>query len=394
MPSAVVGTRPPETYDAEYHIGLQADDDNASVAEANTAVLSAALEAQWAGGSFDFDHGQAGPVLRPISFTPKEFFFKGTLTTSARYGGDIRGAGAGTVPLSSAQRSEAGSLGGMTTCFTRIDGEAGGAVLRLRGSNFNISRIEFRGRPYATDLDNGPSGGTKTPTAIEVECRADRATGGHVLRDCLLSECTYGVRLLGGYYSDITTFVAGEQFSYNGLLDNVRFFGVNNCFRSENQLAVGWQLRNIDVGGWDSSGLIAVIVCDIARGGNIAIDGLNINNRRTTLFQIQDYSASTRRLICDNLRANGMNVAGDDYLTLFKYNGSETAASALRWIARISGQIVGDDVSPSYDVTKLIQVSTSAVGFPLDDIRIDVDNLPSNGFQREGRWFVPTPALL
>jgi hypothetical protein len=352
-------------YDAEADIGLIAQ--SQAAAKSNTERLTAALEAQWPGGKFKFANARVGAVLYPIRVAGKEFFFSGTIMTGRHVGGTVLGMAGRCWPTTSG-----GPIGGAITRFTRIDGEAGGAILRLRGNGFVVDGIEFRGRPYILDATGeGPSTGTKTPVGIEVEGHAPPATGLHVIRNCTIDECTYGICARAGYYDDLERFVAYENNADNSIVDGVVFFNCNSCFRSENQQAVAWSLRDITIGFWGGRGLSPVIVCDIVRGGDVWINGLSLNHPQATLFQVQDYSHNTQLLTCENLKWD--HGEKPEYFTLFKYAGPNADLASKKWTVRISGHLGDSETKPSVDPEKMIDVPA---GFPIDDIRVDVARLP------------------
>jgi len=357
-------------YDAEADIGLVAE--SPAAAASNTQRLSAALEAQWSGGKFHFATGQIGPVLDPIRASAKEFFFAGTIETSKRVGGCVLGFGTRSYPLPSGHYNAGGTLGGATTRFTRVDGERGGAVLRLRGAAFRVEGIEFRGRPYIFDpTGEGPREGAKTPVGIEVEGRNSPATGQHIIRNCTITECTYGICARAGYY-EAGKFITQENHADNSIVDGVLFHTVESCFRSENQQAVVWSFRDIFVSTPGGGGLNHTVVCDIIRGGNIAIDGLSLNHPQATIFKVRDYNPGNHRLVCNNLRWDAY-TAPTDYLTLFHYDGPLFKnMSSLKWSVRVSGHLVHSE-QPPYDHSKLLRVPPA---LPRDDIKFDISRLP------------------
>lgn len=359
-------------YDAETDIGLVAE--SQAAAKANTDRLSAALDAQWSGGKFRFANGRTGPVLYPIRASAREFFFAGTIETSIRIGGALSGFGSRGYPMTSGHYSPVGTWGGATTRFTRVDGEKGGAVLRLRGTGFIVEGIEFRGRPHLDDpTAEGPKTGTKTPVGIEVEGRAAPATGMHIIRNCTIAECTYGICARAGYYSSVGKFVPDENHADNSIVDGVWFHAVDSCFRSENQQALVWSFRDIAVGGWGGAGANQTVICDIVRGGNVTVDGLSLNQPQATIFKVRDYSHNTQRLVCNNFRWDTF-TAPTAYLTLFYYDGPiRPDLSWYQWTVRISGHIANFDKNPPYDATKLLHVPPN---LPMDDFKLDVARLP------------------
>jgi hypothetical protein len=360
-------------YDAEADIGLVAE--SPSAAAANTARLSAALNAQWSGGRFKFANGQNGPILNPIRASAKEFFFAGTIETSARIGGALLGFGTRNFPFPSEQFSAGGALGGAVTRFTRIDGEKGGAIIRLRGSAFLLEGIEFRGRPYIHDpTGEGPKTGSKTPVGIEVEGRVMPPTGHHMIRNCSIIECTYGICARAGYYEQ-GSFVKAETHADNCNVEGVLFHAVDSCFRAENLQALVWSFRDIFVGNRVSPNSSPTVVCDVVRGGNVVIDGLSLNLPQVVLFKVRDYIPAGHRLVCTNFRWDAYS-GPTDYLTLFYYDGPIFKdMSSLKWSVRFSGDMAHSE-NPPYDTSKVLHVPA---GFPMEDIKFDVARLPAVG---------------
>src|SRR5262249_2145697 len=162
-----------------------------------------------------FASGQVGAVLYPIRAAGKEFFFAGTIKTGRHVGGALLGLAGRSWPTASGSPHN-----GAITRFTRIDGQTGGAIVRLRGNGFVLDGIELRGRPYIADpTGEGPMEGTKTPVGIEVEGHSPPATGLHVIRNCTIDECTYGICARAGYYDDAERFVAHENNADNSIVD-------------------------------------------------------------------------------------------------------------------------------------------------------------------------------
>jgi hypothetical protein len=379
-------------YDVERDIGLVAGDDSPAVATRNTERLNAALEAQCEYGQFKFASGRTGPVLKPITCAAKEFYFAGTIQTAKRNGGVLCGYGSRGYPLPTEQYSGP-VLGGAVTRFTRIDlpSEAGdkktGAIIRLRGSGFTLTGIEFRGRPYKTDSTGlGPQEGQRTAVGIEIEGRTAPATGWHDIHNCGIAECVVGVCVKAGYYDADGTFVAEENHGDNFTMERIHFWQCDVCYRSECQQAIVISLRDIAVGGWGGKSLRPIVVCDMHRGGNLWIDGLAVNHPQATLFRVHDWNPFAANLICRNLFRDyfGEEHATDYYITLFEYAGpvyKDAPHNWLHWRVRIDGILSsGTDKAgmpkPAFDVNRLIVVPKEARGFPLDNIRLDIAGLP------------------
>lgn len=382
-------------YDAEADIGLVANNPEPAVASRNTELLSAALEAQWAGGKFKFAHAPVGPVLYPISCSAKQFFFAGTINTSKRIGGSLFGGGGRAYIMMEGEYSFAGRVGGAVTRFTRIDGEKGGPVFRLRGSGFILDRITMMGRRWPGGTDKNFVG-TRTEACIEVEGRgATVATGGHTISNCLLAEAKYGIRTLAGYYDDAGRFVPDENHADQCVVQSVSFAGVESCFRSENQQSLGWSFRDIHADQSEGGG--EMVIFDIVRGGNIMASNVLLNHSQITLFKVQDYSHNNQRLTCDGFKFDGSYIPGA-YLTLFHYNGKvdlNSDISWMKWSLRVTGHApTFDGAGPkgTYDIAKLIRTDDSAakVGISKRDLLFDVTGMPLGNFEPAGGpWVRP-----
>jgi hypothetical protein len=384
--SGLAGAR---EFDAESDIGLVAENKLPAVAARNTERLTAALQAEHPGGKFQFADGHIGPVLDPIRCAAKEFFFAGTIETAAKNGGCLYGCGGRGCQLPSEQYGPA--MGGAQTRFTRIDGETGGAVLRLCGAGFTLGGIELRGRPYLRDsTGEGPLAGTRTPVGIEVEGRTAPPTGRHIIRDCIIEECEYGICARAGYYK-AGAFAANENHADQTQVENVLFgAGIDSCFRSENQQAVCWNFINLEKDGFGGRGRRDTVIFDIKRGGDVNCRGLSINDGEVTLFRVSDYSPHTARLTCDGLKWDRMLHEGA-YLRLFEYAGPVWDAKEMawrKWSLRVTGNIANWNTPPAYDAAQLVTIPKGCK-LPTDDLLFDVNRIPENGFTRLGRWLVP-----
>lgn len=376
--------------DAEHDLGLVADSSSDRTAEKNTERLNAALAECYPQGQARYLNGRVGPILYPIQFSAKEFFFAGTIETNPLIGSCalIGGGGGRAYPMISSYYTQ-GILGGATTRFTRIDGEEGGPFIRKRGFGEYFERIQFNGRPYTTDsTGEGPQTGTKTETCIEVEGRTAPAAGGLVMRDCTISDFTYGIRCLAGYYNDSGVFVSDENHADNGVCDNVMFWGCNSCFRSESIQAVCWGMNNCRVSSYGGVGNIDVVICDIARGGNVWINGLDITASKSTLLKVDYYSHNDQMFNFQNVKWDRW-VGSQYYITLFHYAGAGEESAYKKWTARIHGAIAGSDTSPEYDATKLVRVTSGTLNLPFTDILCDVARMPTTNFSTLGHWKYP-----
>jgi len=383
-------------YNAETQIGLVPNDTNSTVAAANTTKLSNALKAQWTGGSFTFADGTVGPVLKPIWLPPKAFFFKGTIETSDRMGGALIGAGFGYEMIEAAFTAEA-TLGGITSRMIRIDGDVttGGntAVLRIRGVGFHLQGLEIYGRRWPTGEPGIGAVGTKTPSGIEVEGKAgvtNNQCGRPIIKDIGIYECTYGIKALGGYYSS-GSFVTEESHADMGYVEDVEFFAVDSCFRSENQQAVAWTFNKIVNNVHNNTPGDESIIFDIVKGGNIIATNVVINHNKCTILQVDEFAPADKRIEIYGFKWDSFGAA-DDYLTLFKYNGDYPSndAQILKWSVRMTGHIGNEN--PTYDETVLFDIPSEYDAlFPTWDLKFDVSNMPLDDFQSvDGTWVVPT----
>lgn len=431
-------------YDAEYDIGLVAYDESAALA--NTVALNLALAACHKNGSFAFVHGTAGPVMRPIWFSAKTFYFQGTIQSAVKVGsGTLIGSG-GRVYLYGEDQYNSGSLaGGQRTNLVRIDGSAGGAVIRLRGQGFTIEKLCIQGRKYSVENGStGPTEGTATPIGIEVEGRASIATGSHVIRDCLISACTHGIACRAGYHDSGTTLTyAGIDGLYNlkkdenhgeaGVVENVTFYNCSYCFTSENVQSVIWNFKALRVGRLGSG---ATTVFNIIRGGDIMVDGLELLMRDVVVLSVHrdatawpayqtagtwyfkdtdlacpgnnpdphDYSPYTATFELTGLKYDGYSGNGTNYLTLFKFQGPNYVDAidmqSMKWMVRMTGRIAHPPVpqwggSPDYDYTRLIEINDSGNIYhvPRTSLLFDIMNLPTTNFTLlgSGPWYYPTP---
>jgi hypothetical protein len=428
--------------DAEMDLGIVPY--STSAAAANTTKLNNALAAMWKGGAVTLPSGEVTNILKPIFFHGKEYFFSGPIITSTRLGCSLIGCGSRPYYMGSNQYDSA-SLGGMRTQFTRIDGNNGGAVIRLRGQGTLIQGIVISGRQYSTENGvTGPTEGTATPIGIEVEGRAAPATGGHILRDVMVAACTYGIALRHGYHDSGTTRVHpgidglydlayDENHGEAGVMENVTFWECDNCFYSENNQAVLWRGRSLRVGAFSKQELT---VFNIVRGGNHLIEGLELMVTKPTVLSVHrssanwpsyndggtwkykfndtacpsnnpdphDYSPYTPTFTLLDLKWDHFAAELSPYITLFKYAGPNylnyDGMQSFQWNVRMTGHLAMNPLpywggSPEYDSSKLIDINDGGNTYfvPRDCLLFDILNLPTTNFTRlgDGPWWYPTP---
>jgi hypothetical protein len=378
-PTPVVAAQPQQVhfYDAEAQIGLVPNNASPGVAAANTARLNLALSAMWSGGKYFFIDRPAGPVLLPIGFSGKAFYFKGTIITSARIGGSLIGTGRG-YEMSEVGYAADSFYGGLTTRLIRIDGETGGPFIRLCGAGFTLEGFELWGRRLILG-GAGAGVGTRTQSLIEVEGRSFPANSGrHVLRNLSLNEAQYGIRALAGYYDTNGVFQAHENHADNTLVQNIETFGIiNSVFRSENGQAVSWRFDTVRVNDFGYGE--EPIVFDIVRGGNLIADHVQLNLGKVTVLKVTDPLAPNANRYDIHLAYWDHDGSSSNYLTLFKFAGADTAdASGYKWCVRMTGHI--NNPSSSYLSNKLVEISSGAVNFPKNDLLFDITNMPLTNF--------------
>jgi hypothetical protein len=281
---------PRHSFDAEYHIGLVANDAREAVAAANTARLNAALEATTAHGSFDFARGPRGPVLLPIVFAAKTFYFKGELKSAVRVGsGALLGGGGAGYPLGDADLGPRG-LGGATTRFVRIDPVEGGAVLRLRGAGLTLRNIELFGRRLGTNLHAGS--GLRSTYGIAMEGRNYPATGKHNIADVAIVDCEQAIAFLPGNANDAGELVKDEAHADESMWGRITVFNCGRAVVSTNQQASWHHFQHLKVlGGADPTD----VILDVERGGTWRIDMLMVGVSNVTVLRVKDFSQNMSR---------------------------------------------------------------------------------------------------
>ncbi len=396
-------------YDAETDIGLVAGDPAPAIAKTNTEKLTAALNAQWAGGKFKFKDGTTGPVLKPIHCAAKEFFFAGTIKTSAKIGGALVGFGSRPYAMTEGGY-RADQQGGAATRFTRIDGETGGSVILLRGSGFLLQGMEVKGLRWTGG--NETVNTVKPRACIEVEGRDAPASGKHTLRDLNLASAQYAIYCAPGYYDDPST--SSGQAKLVPLAEgrgvhadetnvaNVYCSNVESFFRCENEQAVGWSFRDIYCLG---SGLAySTTVFDIVRGGKLAADNVMLNLPICTLLRVHYPSWNTNRFSITNFHWDNFDYLGQQKgqrFTMLDYTYGSPTADWCPLDVRITGHIANTPANyPTRDLVRFnpaLGTQKALAGF--DRLLFDVTNLPTTiqggaddkqpTFTRLGNWWHP-----
>jgi hypothetical protein len=352
-------------------------------------------------GLFDYVHGSAGPILKPIYFSGKQFFFAGTIKLPIGVGVAIYGAGPTPAITSNILYGPEGTIGMMTTRFTRIDGEAGGAMLRIRGGGVVIYGITFQGRPYDLDFDGGgPSAGTRPEAAIEIEGRPVPPTARYCIQNCVLSDCVYGIVCRAGYYDDEEVFQPFELYADTGFVLNTTFYGCTTAFRSENQQAAGWSFNYIILTGWQGRNFLNMTAFDIQRGGALAADMVQLLYPSIVVFRVAEYSQYTACLTATNILWDNFTGYDGIKFTAFKYDGDVFPGSMqnFKWTVRMQGDLHYDELSsPPVNMSNFIDLPQGCNTFPVDDILMDLRRVKySPGFTSrfeylgDGPYFKPS----
>lgn len=380
MPTAiaVISTRPPVMYDAEYHIGLVPWENTALVREANTEILNSALDNMHYNGNFEFAHGEPGPVLYSINCPGKTYYFKPPIKTGTKIGGSIFGTGGSTYIMLDGQFTWGPGLGGMKTRFIGInDNGDEEPLLRVRCNGFEINGIDLYGGQLI-DWDSDPQ---KAIACIQVEGRISNVCGQVKIVNCGIFESTYGIQTIPGYYDDNNVFQSDENHSDNSIVDGCVFANVNSCFRSENLQGLNWDFRNIIIGGAGNHQPKKTIVFDMETSGFILANRVIINYAPIVLIRVNSYSPH----VC-NMEVSGVYTDRDstpkrsDYWTLFSYEGTGyyEVPGTNPWRVRIQGGF-GDYNFSRWDTSRLIYSNpNSPLALDLSDIYVDMLNLPTD----------------
>lgn len=368
-------------YNAEYHIGLIADDHSTDAKTSNSLRLNAALNASHALGVFNFFRGPVttGAVNRFIKFPPKAFYFNDTITFPARIGGALIGAGGSSYEKGDVDFERyPTAIGGLRTrlIFDNPTLDEDVPFFSLPGTGFGFTGMDFYGA--RCELENTPVG-VRAVACMRVEGKSSPPSGRHFWRDCGFFQAKYGIQATAGYYEN-GSFIPDENHADQCLVDNCEFSTVDSCFRSENIQAVGWRFHKIIIGRLGAPGPITVF--DIERGGTLSASLVEMVNSQITLFRVSYYSQNSARLNAHDILWDRFNGDVEDiYCTLFKYDGPDFGGpnnnAYLQWSVRVDGSFPGfaSDV-PYYDISRLIEVPGN--GFPVNDLLFDIKSLPNS----------------
>jgi hypothetical protein len=352
--------------DIERDLGCVPDNPDPAVATANAQKINAAFDAMHPRGAVTLANGQSVPVLYGLTAPAKEFFIQGELRTAARVGGSLHGGGGRSYLLGSLDYGPRG-IGGAVTRITRIDGENGGAVLRLRGAGFDLQNVDLRGRRMPRNVHSAM--GTKTPMGIALEGRASPSTGKHSVHNITIGECSQAIAFLASHVGADGQVARAEGHADSSWWGHVVVVGCDTAVFSENQQAVGHHFASLQVNVVSTNP--EVVVFDLERGGLIKAEYVKIVHPRATLFRVRDFSPNTSRLDAHIMRDRFGNDVENQRLTLFEFVG-DRPVPYKKWSVRVSGHISDSPTQPSYKPDEVIKLN----GVPGEDIWLDLHNLP------------------
>lgn len=376
-------------YDAELDIGLVSQGTaggttvpNSTIATANRVKLNAALAAMHENGAFTFADGRVGPVLYPIYFAAKEFFFNGVIYTNRKIGGAMYGCGGRPYPGSEAAYYNPSSTGGAVTRLTRLDAPSGDSCqILLRGAGFRLGGFDLRAARYTYDGDLTVFNRPLACIAIESN-GVDISSGKHHIFDCGLNFAKYGIYCPPGYYSTPETALTSNLNVVQAHADESDVDGIYAAFlesywRVENEQSVNWSHKNIRC---ISPGIAyPMTIFDMYRAGKFSADNITINMQTCTLLRTHELSGYSNKYSITNFWWDHFASSQSNYLTLWKHTHPGASAATLPIDINITGHLAFD--STEFDVSKLIQFPEATFGTttPLvrwNDIKFDITNLP------------------
>lgn len=376
-------------YDLETDIGIVAESPFA--AKQNTQKLTAALQAQWTGGEFKLvGNRKLGPLMGDIVAGPREFFFVPGAEGMHRAGGKLRGTFGRLWPLPSGQyempnpQQPASTQGGLGTRFTVLVDEPTRELSFLRlYAPFQTSGIEWRARYFYFDpTGEGPDGPHSLPSVPGIRCKAAiEFIGG------LPGPAASFLSVSDSTFCDFRSAIlaTGSSNADNITVDRTTFFSCDSDFRSENLQTCCVSLRDIAVGYWGGAGLKPVCVADVVRGGDVWIDGLSLNHPLATIFRSQEFNTNAPNFSCSKLRWDHVPMNRPGYLTIFEYAGrtDDPHSGWMKYRVRASGSMTQGELPETFDQSRFVRISKAAghAQFPLDDILIDIAQMPKGDAQ-------------
>jgi hypothetical protein len=345
MPTVNIGLRPPAVYDFEYHIGGVFGSSNSVVQAECSEKLTSALQNQKDSGAFTFNMGGVGPVSREINLRAGEVLARGGVVDGDRWGGKLSGFGTRSWQYP----SDSINVGDMTR-WTRVDGENGGSILRVRGNAKIIEGIVFSGHEYVHDSSGeGPDGafstpaGTRVPIGIEIEGQNGPLTGGppaglHIIADCAIWSCEVAIFQRDGYYDNLDVFhsVGSGANGDNVAVTNLVVHDCDVVFRSDNVQAVVWDFDRLYIMFWGGPASHPVTVFDCITCSDITARVISINNPSATVVQVTDNVA--QRVVAEHVRWDHAYVPLQ--YTLFKFAGTVIPdMSPYKFSVEITGSV-------------------------------------------------------
>lgn len=192
---------------------------------------------------------------------------------------------------------------------------------------------------------------------LEVEGRANPATGRHLFRQARFARAGFAVDFLGGYWSDKRDFVDDENHADNCLFDWCEFM---DCLplRLRNCQSVNHVVRDCMFGQTGPSWPFCF--AEIQRGGILHFERPRLCVNQITGVRIVDpkgdnYSPNNCHVVISDAKIDRPATIGTPedktYFRPVEYEGDSEAVSWSKWILRISGFTpfklpVVDDANP------------------------------------------------
>jgi hypothetical protein len=317
------------SYCAERDLGLVADD--AKFAKHNTATLNSALEAGWPGGEFKFGTGEVGPLLWPIHFAAKQFFFERQIRTANKCGGHLIGAGR-AKPLGNGEFSKPHHIGGQCTQFIFLGSDPTKPLLLIRNTGFHLEAIQIYGRYKPGNIHTFD--GEKSGVGIALEGRTQPPTGGAILRNFAVVDCEVGVQFLAGYWLEDGTWQPDENHADRSVFADGYILGGSIGVQSRNQQALGHVFDNMQIVVGDGG-----VTFDARRGGNWLVTNLLCGRTDFTLLRVSDFSPNTNRFDI-HFQRDGFGRDAGQRITYFEFAGVAPRAWK-RWECNFHEKIQG-----------------------------------------------------
>lgn len=358
-------TLPPKVsyaWDAERDIGIVPFDATLSTADFNTEQLNLALAAMWHGGSFTFMDGSTGPVLRPIHFQGKSFYFSQTINFSNRLGSPICGSGSARMKRTEGDFDTGGTAGGCVTSFFRVDGGTGNTqFVKMPSGCVSMMDLDL----YAKRTSEG----TRTSVGIEIGGRVSPPSGRHTISNVGMYDFETGIDCVptpDNEHADLCMF------------NNLWSLGCDTFYRSST-LQACW---HIFLHPYIEQGANPLTCFDIvSSGGKFEVYSLNVGAEKVKVLRTVDGLAPNLNRFSIGFSWDHSQASMNNYCTLYENAGSSDDLLDLRMTGHINNP------QTTYDESKLVLRGNT----PASGLLFDITNLPKDNFTilGSGPWYRP-----